>query len=256
MGALHAGHVSLMDAARRDGHEVLVSIFVNQRQFNDAQDFARYPRDTAGDLAICEAAGVALVATPEAAEMWPVDTASTVRVDGLTQHWEGADRPGHFDGMASVVAKLFAVTGACTAYFGEKDFQQLAVIRRFTADLGFPVRVEAVPIARDVDGLALSSRNVRLSESGRRAALAIPAAVVRAARGGSAHEIETDARQLIEAAGLTLHYAAVVNAATLAPWAEGDAGVARFIIAASVDGVRLIDNGPVGIDGGHHVVGH
>jgi pantoate--beta-alanine ligase len=256
MGALHAGHASLIEAACRDGHQVIVTIFVNQRQFNDASDFARYPRTTEADLEVARAAGATLVALPTADEMWPVGTATTVHVGAVSENWEGADRPGHFDGMASVVTKLLAITGPCTAYFGEKDFQQLAIIRRLVTDLGLPVTVVGAPIIRDDDGLALSSRNVRLSAGHRDAALAIPAAVARAARGGSVTDIEADARNLLVAAGLTVSYAAVVNAATLAPFTAGDTGPARFIVAAIVGDVRLLDNGPAHITGDHHAARH
>lgn len=256
MGALHAGHASLIEAARRDGHEVIVTIFVNQRQFNDASDFERYPRTTEADLEVARAAGAAVVALPSAAEMWPSGTATTVHVDGLSERWEGADRPGHFDGMASVVTKLLTITGPCTAYFGEKDFQQLAIIRRLVADLGLPVTVVGAPIIRDHDGLALSSRNVRLSAQNRSAALAIPATVARAARGGTVSEIEAEARELLTAAGLTISYAAVVNADTLAPWAAGERGPARFIVAAIAGDVRLLDNGPTLMTGDTHAARH
>ena len=256
MGALHAGHASLIEAARRDGHEVIVTIFVNQRQFNDASDFERYPRTTEADLEVARAAGAAVVALPSAEEMWPSGTATTVHVDGLSENWEGADRPGHFDGMASVVTKLLTITGPCTAYFGEKDFQQLAIIRRLVEDLGLHVTVVGAPIIRDHDGLALSSRNVRLSAQTRSAALAIPATVARAARGGTVSEIEAEGRELLTAAGLTVSYAAVVNTATLAPVAAGDRGPARFIVAAIAGDVRLLYNGPTLMTGNTHAARH
>ncbi len=184
MGALHAGHDSLVRAARDRGDYVIVTIFVNPRQFNDLADLRAYPRTPETDRARAAALGVDLLVEPSLEQMWPAypaPVATTVHVGGMTEHLEGADRPGHFDGVASVVAKLFALTGPARAYFGEKDFQQLAMVRQMVTDLGFAVEVVACPIVREEDGLALSSRNVRLSAAGRQRALSLSRAVAAAA---------------------------------------------------------------------------
>ncbi|HLK46134.1 MAG TPA: pantoate--beta-alanine ligase, partial [Acidimicrobiales bacterium] len=163
MGALHHGHVTLFERAAADGTASLATIFVNPLQFNDAADLAAYPHDLDSDLALAEAAGVEAVLAPALGEIWPswpAATATTVQVRGLTEVLEGEDRPGHFDGVASVVTKLLVATGPCAAYFGEKDFQQLCVVRRLVADLALPVTVVGCPIDREPDGLARSSRNV------------------------------------------------------------------------------------------------
>src|SRR5579871_6432347 len=165
MGALHRGHISLITKAAQECDVVAVSIFVNPLQFGDPEDIAHYPRTLDTDLAACAEAGAHVVFAPAVSEMypsWPDPPATTVTVHGLTAMWEGASRPGHFDGVATVVAKLFAVAGPCRAYFGLKDFQQLAVVRRMASDLCLPVDIVGCPIVREPDGLALSSRNVRL----------------------------------------------------------------------------------------------
>ena len=158
MGALHAGHLALVNAARQAG-QVAASIFVNPLQFGPTEDLARYPRDEAGDLAKLEAAGCDLVWLPDAALMYPPDAASTITVGGPATLWEGALRPGHFTGVATVVAKLFGQLRPNAAYFGEKDWQQVQVISRMAADLLLPVKIVPVPTVRELDGLALSSRN-------------------------------------------------------------------------------------------------
>jgi len=168
MGALHAGHTSLIARARAECDVVAVTIFVNPLQFGDPGDIAAYPRTLEHDLAACAEAGADLVFAPSVCEMypgWPAPPATTVSVRGVSDDWEGASRPGHFDGVATVVAKLFSVAGRCRAYFGLKDFQQLAVVRQLTEDLALPVELVGCPIVREPDGLALSSRNVRLSPS-------------------------------------------------------------------------------------------
>ena len=180
MGALHAGHAALFDAARSRGDTVVATLFVNPRQFNDANDLTRYPTSRGADRALASEHGVDCLVEPSLGEMWPDypnATPTTVSVRGIGDNYEGASRPGHFDGVTSVVAKLFTITGPCRAYFGEKDFQQLAIVRQMVRDLSFDVEVEGCPIVRDADGLALSSRNVRLSARGRTRALALSSAL-------------------------------------------------------------------------------
>ena len=247
MGALHAGHASLITEARRRGDVPVVTIFVNPRQFNDASDLAAYPRTLEADLALVADYGAAVVVTPSVREMWPEGVVTTVHVEGPALGLEGADRPGHFDGVASVVTKLFAITGPCRAYFGEKDFQQLAVIRALSTDLGLPVSVVGCPIVRDEDGLALSSRNVRLSSAGRQTALALSRAVAAAQDLGPrpASELRRAMRRVLTASGVDVAYAEVVHATSLRPLADDDSGAARALVAGVIEGVRLIDNAEV-----------
>jgi pantoate--beta-alanine ligase len=253
MGALHAGHASLFDAAQHHGDVVFATSFVNPRQFGDAGDLATYPRPHDADRALAEAHGVDYLVEPTLNEMWPDypdPTPTTITVRGLTDVLEGAARPGHFDGVASVVAKLLIVTGPCRVYFGEKDFQQLAVIRQMVRDLSFDVEVVGCPIVRDVDGLAFSSRNVRLSEDARRRALALSRAI---ARVGEAPDSPSALRRTLRATlgegEIEVLYAEVVDPVTFATSSDGDTGAARALVAAIVDGVRLIDNGPVVLKG-------
>ncbi|MGP0029328.1 MAG: pantoate--beta-alanine ligase [Acidimicrobiales bacterium] len=258
MGALHDGHLSLITRARDECDVVVVSIFVNPLQFGDSADMAHYPRTLEHDRALCAGAGVDVVFAPPVTEMypdWPAAVPTTVSVSGVSAGWEGASRPGHFDGVATVVAKLFSIAGPCRAYFGEKDYQQLAVVRRLVADLSLPVDVVGCPTVREPDGLALSSRNVRLSAEQRRAA----AVLSRALRAGrSALERGTpdasavaDAMRRVVAAEPLVHldYAVVVGAGDLVehPLIPERTPV-RLLIAAEVGPVRLIDNcaGPVG----------
>ena len=180
MGALHDGHTSLLDRARAECDVVVVSIFVNPLQFGDPEDIAHYPRTLERDLLVCAASGADVVFVPSVAEMypsWPAAPSTTVSVSGVSDGWEGASRPGHFDGVATVVAKLFTIAGPCRAYFGLKDFQQLAVVRRMALELSLPVEVIGCPIVREADGLALSSRNVRLSATERQAATVLSRAL-------------------------------------------------------------------------------
>jgi pantoate--beta-alanine ligase len=252
MGALHAGHISLMTRARTECEVVAVSIFVNPLQFGDPEDIAHYPRTLDHDLEVCAAAGVDVVFAPTVREMypgWPVPVATTVSVVGVSEGWEGASRPGHFDGVATVVAKLFAIAGPCRAYFGEKDFQQLAVVRQMASDLSLPVAVVGCPIVREEDGLALSSRNVRLSAEGRRAAVVLSRALAvgRAAiaQGASYSSTVAEAmRQVVEAEPLVrLDYAVAVGRHDLvAREVIEDPSDVRLLIAADVGPVRLIDN--------------
>jgi pantoate--beta-alanine ligase len=253
MGALHEGHVSLFRTAKVESDIVIATIFVNPRQFADAEDLAHYPRTLEADRALALECGVDCLVMPTLEEMWPdypQCTPTTVSVRGLGDVFEGADRPGHFDGVASVVAKLFAVTGQCRAFFGEKDFQQLAVIRQMVSDLGFDVEVVGCPIVRDPDGLAQSSRNVRLSAEGRRRALGLSRALSYVSTTSArASSLRATMRTILDDAGVDIAYADVVDLATLAPSGDDETGERRALVAGYVEGVRLIDNGPV------HVVG-
>ncbi len=252
MGALHDGHTSLMDRARAECDVVAASIFVNPLQFGDPEDMARYPRTLERDLVVCAEAGVDVVFVPSVAEMypsWPDAPATTVTVRGVSEQWEGASRPGHFDGVATVVAKLFTIAGPCRAYFGLKDFQQLAIVRRMARELTLPVEVVGCPIVREADGLALSSRNVRLSAPERRAATVLSRALatgraVLADGERSGPAVGRAMRAVVAAEPLVaLDYAVVVGAGTLQEVATvTDLGSLRLLIAAQVGAVRLIDN--------------
>ncbi|MDE3008294.1 MAG: pantoate--beta-alanine ligase [Acidobacteriota bacterium] len=254
MGALHAGHLSLVRAARERGDVVFLTIFVNPRQFGDAADLARYPRTLDVDQRLAESAGVDVLVVPTLDEMWPDyprDTMTSVHVAGLGDVLEGEGRPGHFTGVASVVAKLFAVTGPCRAYFGQKDFQQVAVVRQMVRDLALPVEVLDAPVVRDADGLALSSRNERLSSEGRANALALSRAIHAAARTrGPASVLRDVLRAELARAKVEVAYAEIVDPMTLRPLGDDARGVARALVAGVVEGVRLIDNGPVTLDQG------
>ena len=252
MGALHAGHRSLVERAAAECDLVVVTVFVNPLQFGDPGDIEHYPRTLSADVAVAAAAGAGLVFAPPVVEMYPgfpAPVATTVTVAGVADRWEGASRPGHFDGVATVVAKLFAMAGRCRAYFGEKDFQQLAVVRRLAADLSLPVEVVGCPIVRDPDGLALSSRNVRLSADERRAALALSRALRAGAAAIAAGERDAGAvgRAMAEVAAaeplVALDYAVAVDAGDLRPADRlGPDVPVRLLIAAQVGPVRLIDN--------------
>jgi pantoate--beta-alanine ligase len=252
-GALHAGHASLFEAARARGDVVIATSFVNPRQFGDEDDLARYPHTPESDRALAELHGVDCLVEPTLAAMWPDypnPTPTTVSVRGLRDVLEGKARHGHFDGVSSVVAKLLVVTGPCRAYFGEKDFQQLAVIRQMVRDLSFAAELVACPIVRDYDDLALSSRNVRLSHEGRSHALALSRALARVAEApDSASAHRRSLRETLSSADLDVDYADVVDPVTFAASSDSDSGEARALVAAVVDGVRLIDNGPVLLKG-------
>jgi pantoate--beta-alanine ligase len=255
MGALHAGHASLFDAAKRHGDVVIATSFVNPRQFGDPSDLALYPRTRDADHALAEAHGVDRFVEPTLAAMWPDypdPTPTTISVRGLSEVLEGESRPGHFDGVASVVAKLLIVNGPCRAYFGEKDFQQLAVITQMVRDLSLDVEVVGCPIVRDADGLAFSSRNVRLSDEPRQRALALSRAIARVAEApGSASDLRRTLRETLAESALDVVYADVVDPVTFVASVDGEVGEARALVAAVVDGVRLIDNGPVVLKGDH-----
>ena len=246
MGALHQGHASLFDAARQVNRTVVASIFVNALQFENTDDLAKYPRTLDADLEICHAAGVDVVYAPTNEAMYPAGFATVVSVGRLGRILEGSDRPGHFDGVATVVTKLLAACRADHAYFGQKDLQQVAVIRRIVTDLDLGTSIEMLATIRDADGLALSSRNIRLSSTGRAKALAIPRALEIArdlAQGGERRSdvIASSMIEVLKASDLHIHYATVVDADT---FEDSDAVGTRSaaLIAASVDGVRLIDN--------------
>jgi len=246
MGALHAGHMALVDAARAGGGKVVASIFVNPLQFGANEDLDRYPRQEAKDAKLLEAHGCDLLWMPTADQLYPPGFATTVSVAGISERWDGEARPGHFAGVATVVAKLFAAVRPDLAFFGEKDFQQLAVIRRMTEDLALRVEVRGVPTVRDSDGLALSSRNAYLTLDERRQALALPRALEEARdaiEGGQpVNPVLDRARDRLGDAGFgKIDYFALVDAATLEPL-EDAAGEMRLIAAAVIGSTRLIDN--------------
>lgn len=246
MGALHAGHLSLVRRAKAQCRRVIVTLFVNPRQFDNAADLAAYPRTERSDWAMLKPLGIDVLYAPPAAEIYPSGHCTTVSVAGFSRDLEGRFRPGHFDGVATVVAKLFLQTGADRAYFGEKDFQQLALVTRMAADLDIPVRVIACPTIREPDGLAMSSRNRRLSPAARDIAPALAANLFEAARrieaGGSPAACLRQAHRRILAAGFAkVEYVELRSAADLSPLVRVDRP-ARILAAAWLDGVRLIDN--------------
>ena len=249
MGALHEGHMALVRAARAHGGRTVVSLFVNPAQFAPNEDFDLYPRNPADDLAKLAEAGVEAVFMPTVDTVYPPGFATTVHVDGVTAGLESAARPHFFDGVATVVAKLLLQCLPDVALFGEKDYQQLATVRRLVADLDIPCRIEAVPTVRDGDGLALSSRNVYLSAEERRVAprlfevLSWMAAAL--AQGAASADAIANGTSALTAAGFTrIDYLAVCDAETLAP-VERIAAPARVLAAAWLGETRLIDNVPV-----------
>jgi len=246
MGALHQGHLDLVTASRRIADRVIATIFVNPSQFNDPADLAAYPRTEEADLAKLEGAACDAVWIPTVEQIYPPGFATTISVAGVGDRWEGAHRPGHFDGVATVVAKLLIAAMPEAAVFGEKDWQQLQLIKRMTCDLGLPVRVLGYPTVRENDGLAMSSRNVRLSADERRLAPALPMALQEAARriaagDGVANVLAKAKQALVEAGFLKIDYFALVEAATLEPL-EIPVGDMRLIAAATIGKTRLIDN--------------
>lgn len=256
MGYLHDGHVSLMRAAAADCDVAVASIFVNPLQFAANEDLAAYPRDLERDLQLCDSAGVTHVLAPDVAEMYPRPVLTTVSVAEVSAGMEGASRPTHFAGVATVVAKLFNIVGPCRAYFGEKDFQQLAVVRRMAADLSFPVEVVGCPIVRELDGLAMSSRNVYLTADERDAAPVLHRALQAGAASvlagaSSAAEVRDLMAGIIGAEPLAeLDYAEVVRAEDLASvdeLAEGEE--LRLLVAARLGRPRLLDNVGVVVPG-------
>ncbi len=245
MGALHAGHMALIEAARRPGTKVIASIFVNPKQFGPDEDLARYPRREAADARLLSEGGCDLLWLPPVEVMYPDGFATNIGVSGVSDGFDGAARPGHFDGVATVVTKLFNQTGADTAYFGEKDYQQLAVIRRCVADLDMAVEIVGVPTQRDDDGLALSSRNIYLDAEQRAKAVALPRALGVAARaigrGDDADTALAEARATLVAAGFDVDYVALADAETLAADPAADRP-RRLLAAARMGATRLIDN--------------
>ena len=251
MGALHAGHMSLIEEARRKADRVVASIFVNPLQFGENEDLDRYPRQEAKDGVMLEEAGCDLLWLPAAADIYPPGFATTISVKGLSDLWEGEARPGHFDGVATVVAKLLCAIRPDIALFGEKDFQQLAVIRRMAQDLQLGVEVLGVETVRDEDGLALSSRNAYLSADERTRAVELPGALNEAAErilaGTPVAEALREAKNRLSAAGFSrIDYVALVNAMTLEPL-DRPVGPMRLIAAAVIGTTRLIDNIAVGV---------
>jgi pantoate--beta-alanine ligase len=249
MGALHAGHLALIERSAAENPLTVVSVFVNPAQFHDPRDLERYPRDFEHDAALIAAAGADLIFAPPVAEIYPPGSDTSVLVGDLTGRWEGAHRPGHFRGVATVVTILLNLTRPARSYFGEKDFQQLQVIRRMHADLALPGEIVGCPTVRDADGLALSSRNARLSPEARLAARAIPRAIAAAISAAAAGEtrvnrLETIGRDELQAPGIDVDYLAIVDGETLAPIARLKPE-ARLLVAAEVGGVRLIDNAAV-----------
>jgi pantoate--beta-alanine ligase len=252
MGYLHDGHGSLMRAAAADTDIVVASIFVNPLQFAPTEDLASYPCDPERDLLVAGTNGVSLLFIPDVSEMYPRPVLTTVSVAELSSEWDGASRPTHFEGVATVVSKLFNIVGPCRAYFGEKDYQQLAIITRMVADLSIPVEVVGCPIVREPDGLAMSSRNAYLDAEQRQAALVLRRALdagVEAIASGETDpgQVRKEMTAVVAAEPrATIDYAAAVEPDTLVE-PEEIRGPARLLIAVLIGTTRLIDN--CGVDG-------
>ncbi len=251
MGAFHEGHLSLMRRAKADNDLCVVTLFVNPTQFNDREDFARYPRDTARDARMAEGEGVDFLFTPSPEAIYPQGFDTTVTVRALSDRLEGASRPGHFAGVATVVAKLLNLAQSDRAYFGEKDWQQLQIVKTLARDLDIPTEIIGLPIVREPDGLALSSRNVRLTPEQRSAALVISHALGGAQALADAGVQDTDKiaegmRRAIEAEPLAHLDYAVITAPDTLQEVRTIAGGAIALVAATFGNVRLIDNRVLG----------
>jgi pantoate--beta-alanine ligase len=251
MGALHAGHAALLDEARRRADVVVLSVFVNPTQFGQAEDLAKYPRTLEADVEIARRCGVDIVFAPSADDMYPPGFDSKLVAGQLAKELEGADRAGHFDGVLTVVNLLFQIVQPHFAVFGEKDYQQLQVVRRMTQDLRLPVEIVPMPVIREVDGLAMSSRNVRLNAADRVAARALSKALVagqdalqRGEREARVIQAAARAALVSHAPDATINYIEVRDARHLLPVARVET-TARLLLAATIGGVRLIDNGPL-----------
>jgi len=255
MGALHAGHLSLLAEARKRADYVVVSIFVNPTQFGPGEDLARYPRTLEADAVQCEQAGAALLFVPSTGTMYPPGDETRVRVGATAAGLCGTHRPGHFEGVCTVVAKLFCLTGPCVAVFGRKDYQQWRVIERFTRDLHLPVEIVAAPIVREPDGLALSSRNAYLSAADRQRALAVPrglSAAVRAFRDGERRVavLRDMVMAMVGPVADSVDYVEVADAESVQPLDAGGRVGERALLALAVrmGATRLIDNVVLGED--------
>lgn len=251
MGALHDGHLTLMRRAREQADHVVASIFVNPTQFGEGEDLDAYPRQLAEDSAMLESEGVSVLWAPDVAEMYPQGFASTITVRGVSEGFCGANRPGHFDGVATVVCKLFNQVRPDVALFGEKDYQQLAVIRTMARDLDLTLpradNIIGVPTVRESDGLAMSSRNRYLSDEDRKAAATLPAAMKTAiasiAQGAEVHDaLKTLEYALLGAGFASIDYAKLADARSLAELNTAPQNPARLLVAARIGGTRLIDN--------------
>ena len=247
MGALHEGHLSLARAAKADCARVIVTIFVNPKQFNNPDDLTKYPRTEAADADLLRPLGVDVIFAPSPDEVYPSGFATAVTMAGVAQPLEGALRPGHFDGVATVVAKLFGMTMADRGYFGQKDWQQLQVVKRLVRDLNIPVWVVGCETIREADGLAMSSRNAQLGQAARAIAPALFAAMTRAAqalRAGDVGAVTTCEAEVLAAGFDRVEYIELRDASGLGPATSLDRPL-RLLAAAWLDGVRLIDNIPV-----------
>ena len=249
MGALHEGHLSLVRAAKRGCDRVIVTIFVNPKQFNNPDDLQKYPRTEDSDAALLAAEGVDVIFAPGPDEVYPEGFATQVAVSGVSEPLEGTMRPGHFEGVATVVAKLFGMTQADRAYFGQKDWQQLQVVKRLVADLNIPIEIVGAETVREHDGLAMSSRNLRLDPLSRAQAPALYRIMTRVAGqlrdGAPVDQTLAQGREdLLQAGFVEVEYLELRAASTLAPIATLDAP-ARLLAAATIGDVRLIDNIPV-----------
>ena len=255
MGALHAGHARLIDAARQGSDFVVVTVFVNPTQFGPKEDLAKYPRTLESDVVVAEEAGASLLFTPAERDMYPAGEETRVRVGRTAAAMCGEHRPGHFEGVATIVAKLFALVGPCSAWFGKKDYQQLQVIKRMARDLFLPVEIVGVPTVREPDGLALSSRNRYLSPENRARALAISRGLGRAHALYAAGErragvLAATCRGEVEPNADSIDYVTLADADSMVPF-DGNASIeerAVLAVAVRVAGTRLIDNIVLGED--------